>query len=117
MSNDGVPAPLDAVAVADGYRAAAARRGGGGRGGFPDLRSRRFRTALYYVFWGGAGIIMSTNVPSLSVNPDHLMLNIVFVTAGANLLLLSMAADDMPWMEPAAARLEGILARMIQIDF
>jgi hypothetical protein len=114
MSNGGVPAPLDAVAVADGYRAAAARRG---RGGFPDLRNRRFRTALYYVFWGGAGIIMSTNVPSLSVNPGHLMLNIVFVTAGVNLLLLSMAADDMPWMEPAAARLEGILARMIQIDF
>lgn len=102
MTNNDVPAPLD------GPRAPAARRAGGG---FPDLRNRRLRAAVNLAAWGAAGVI-STTVPALAANPDHVMLYFLFLLGGLLLLLLSMAAADLPWLERAASCLEGLLEDM-----
>jgi len=100
MNNDG------GVAADDDYRGAAARRGV-----FPGVHNRRFRAALYLAAWGVAGII-STTVPSLAANAEHVMVYFLLLMAAVLLLLLSMAAVDLPWLETAAARLEFLLADM-----
>ncbi|KAJ1278027.1 hypothetical protein BS78_04G048700 [Paspalum vaginatum] len=97
--------------VAD-YRADedAARRGGGG-GAFAGLRDRRLRAALYFALWGAAGVV-STSIPILSANPDHVILYLLLFMVGVVLLLLTVAAADVPGLDRAADRLEGRLRAM-----
>ncbi|CAN6230432.1 unnamed protein product [Urochloa humidicola] len=90
------------LAIAGDYR--------GGVGGFFRLRNRRFRVGLCVAAWGGAGIL-STTIPGLAVNPDHVLLYFILLMAGVLLLLLSLM--DLPWADRAAARLEGLLGVML----
>ncbi|KAJ1278025.1 hypothetical protein BS78_04G048500 [Paspalum vaginatum] len=95
--------------VAD-YRADedAARRGAA----FAGLRDRRLRAALYFALWGAAGVV-STSVPILSANPDHVILYFVLFMAGVVLLLLTVAAADVPGLDRAADRLQGQLRALL----
>jgi len=52
---------------------------------------------------------MSTTVPNLAANADHVVVYFLLLIAAVLLLLLSMAAVDLPWLERAAARIEGLL--------
>ena len=72
------------------------------------LRGRRFNAAVYVAAWGVAGLL-STTVPGLAANRDHVMLCFIFLMAGVLLLLLSIAAPDLPVAERAAAGLEGLI--------
>lgn len=72
------------------------------------LRGRRFNAAVYVAAWGVAGLL-STTVPGVAANRDHVMLYFVFLMAGVLLLFLSIAAPDLPVAERAAARLEGVI--------
>ncbi|CAN6277651.1 unnamed protein product [Urochloa humidicola] len=92
-----------ALVIAGDYR-------GGGGGFFRGLRNRRLRVGIYVAAWGAAGIL-STTVPGLAVNPDHVLLYFIVLMAGVLLLLLSLV--DLPWGERAAARFEGLLGAML----
>ncbi|GJN19067.1 hypothetical protein PR202_gb06303 [Eleusine coracana subsp. coracana] len=70
------------------------------------LPRRRFRAALYFAAWGVAGLL-STIVPDLAANPDHVMLYFLFLITGVLLILLAVAAQDLPVAERAATRFEG----------
>ncbi|KAL6629886.1 hypothetical protein ACP70R_029651 [Stipagrostis hirtigluma subsp. patula] len=75
---------------------------------FPRLRGRRFGAGVLFTLWGVSGILCTT-VPGVSVNPDHVMVYFTFFMAGVVLLLLGVAAPDLPVADRAADRLEGVL--------
>lgn len=78
----------------------------------PRLRDRRLRAAADVAVWGVAGLLC-TIIPDLVANRDHVLLYYVLLMAGVLLLLLAVAAPDMPVAERAAGRLEGWLRAML----
>ncbi|CAD6251775.1 unnamed protein product [Miscanthus lutarioriparius] len=78
----------------------------------PRLRGRRFNAAVAVAAWGVAGLL-STTVPGLAANRDHVMLCFIFLMAGVLLLFLTIATADLPVVERAAARLEVIVMAML----
>ncbi|GJM90289.1 hypothetical protein PR202_ga06555 [Eleusine coracana subsp. coracana] len=67
---------------------------------------RRFSASVYFAAWGVAGLL-STTVPALAANPDYVMLYFLFLMTGVLLVLLAVAAQDLPVVERAATRFEG----------
>jgi hypothetical protein len=78
----------------------------------PRLRNPRLRAAADVAVWGVAGLLC-TIIPDLVANRDHVLLYYVLLMAGVLLLLLAVAAPDMPVAERAAGRLEGWLRAML----
>lgn len=67
---------------------------------------RRFGAAAYFAAWGVAGLL-STILPDLAANRDHVMLYFVFLMVGVLLVLLGVAAQDLLVADRAANLLEG----------
>ncbi|KAF8783728.1 hypothetical protein HU200_000160 [Digitaria exilis] len=68
----------------------------------------RLSAAAAVAVWGVAGLL-STTVPDLVANRDHVLLYFAFLMAGVLLLLLAVAAPDLRAADRAAGRLEGWL--------
>ncbi|XP_062224009.1 uncharacterized protein LOC133922623 [Phragmites australis] len=79
--------------------------------GFPRLRGRRLNAAVYVAVWGVTGIL-STTIPGLNANRDRVLLHFLALMAGLLLMVLSVAAPDLPVVERAAAHLEGLVGAM-----
>lgn len=72
------------------------------------LRAPRLSAAVTAAAWGVAGLL-STIVPDLVANREHVFLYFVLLMAGVLLLLLAVVAPDLQAAERAAGRLEGWL--------
>ncbi|PUZ74206.1 hypothetical protein GQ55_1G047000 [Panicum hallii var. hallii] len=78
----------------------------------PRLRDPRLSAAAVVAAWGVAGLL-STTVPDLVANSEHVLLYFIFLMAGVLLLLLAVAAPDLHVADQAAGRLEGWLRAML----
>jgi len=76
------------------------------------LRDPRLSAAAAVALWGVAGLL-STTVPDLAANSEHVLLYFIFLMAGVLLLLLALAAPDLHVADLAAGRLEGWIRAMI----
>ncbi|CAO2037274.1 unnamed protein product [Urochloa humidicola] len=78
----------------------------------PQLGDPRLSAAAVVAMWGVAGLL-STTVPDLAANRDHVFLYFLFLMAGVLLLLLAVAAPGLNVAERAAGRLEGWIMAML----
>ncbi|RCV05349.1 hypothetical protein SEVIR_1G074900v4 [Setaria viridis] len=106
MENDAAVAAYERALEAGGPR----QLGFGFR--LPRLRDPRLSTAAAVAAWGVAGLL-STIVPDLVANRDHVLLYFIVLMAAVLLLLLAVAAPDLHVAERVAGRLEGWLRAML----
>ncbi|CAN6247077.1 unnamed protein product [Urochloa humidicola] len=78
----------------------------------PQLGDPRLSAAAVVAARGVAGLL-STTVPDLAANRDHVLLYFILLMAGVLLLLLAVAAPDLEVAERAAGRLEGWIRAML----